>query len=143
VVSRTTFLARLIGLYCIIVAVALSTHMQTSLVALDAVVHSPDILLVAGGIALLGGLAMVIGHNIWSGGLRVIVVTVIGWVTLLRAILLLFLPTDAVAALYEVMRVEQRFYFYMAITALIGVYLTYAGFAALTRPVPDRPSVAV
>lgn len=141
--SRTTFLARLIGFYCIIVAVALSTHAQASLVALNAVVHSPDILLVAGGIALLGGLAMVIGHNIWSGGLRVIVVTVIGWATLVRAILLLFLPSDAVAALYDAMRVEQRFYFYMAITAVIGVYLIYAGFAARTPPVPDRQSVAV
>jgi hypothetical protein len=141
VVSRTTFLARLIGVYCIIVAVALATHMQASLVALDAVVHSPDILLVAGGIALLGGLAMVIGHNIWTGGLRVIVVTLIGWVTLLRALLLLFLPSDAVAALYDAMRVEQLFYFYMAITAAIGVYLTYAGFA--TPPASDRQSVAV
>lgn len=141
--SRTTFLARLIGVYCIVVAVALSTHAQTSLVALDAVVHSPDILLVAGAIALLGGLAMVIGHNIWAGGLRVVVVTLVGWVTLVRALLLLFLPSDAVAAVYEAMRVEQLFYFYMAITAVIGVYLTYAGFVATAPRVPNRQSVTV
>jgi hypothetical protein len=138
VVSRTTFLARLIGVYCIVVAVALTTHMQASLVALDAIVHSPDILLVAGVLALLGGLAMVIGHNIWSGGARAVVVTLIGWLMLLRALLLLFLPGDAVAALYSAMHVEQWFYVYVAITAAIGVYLTYVSFAVQAPPAPDR-----
>jgi hypothetical protein len=141
-VSRTTFLARLIGVYCIVVAVAFMTHMQASLIAVDVVVHSPDILLVAAVLALLAGLAIVIGHNVWSGGVLAIVVTILGWLTLLRALLLLFLPGDAVAWLYDAMRVEQRFYVYMAITAAIGVYLTYAGFAVPGAPVPDRQSIA-
>jgi hypothetical protein len=141
-VSRTTFLARLIGVYCIVVAIAFTTHMQGSLIAVDAIVHSPDILLVAAVLALLAGLAMVIGHNVWSGGAHAVVVTIIGWLTLLRALLLLFLPGDAVAWLYDVMRVEQRFYVYMAITAAVGLYLTYASFAMPRTPVRDGESVA-
>ena len=94
--------------------------------AFDAVVHSQDILLVAGIVALAAGLAMVIGHNVWSGGAPVVVVTLIGWIILVRAVLILLLPADVMGFLYDMVHVDRYFYFYMAITAAIGVYLTWA-----------------
>ena len=126
VTRRTLFLARLIGLYCILLALTLSSHKQESLMAFDAVVHSQDILLVAGIVALAAGLAMVIGHNVWSGGAPVVVVTLIGWIILVRAVLILLLPADVMGFLYDMVHVDRYFYFYMAIIAAIGVYLTWA-----------------
>jgi hypothetical protein len=37
---------------------------------------------------------MVLGHNIWSGGALVVVVTVVGWITLVKSLLFLFLPPE-------------------------------------------------
>jgi hypothetical protein len=47
---------------------------------------------VLGAITLVAGLAMVLTHNIWSGSALVVIVTLVGWVTLLKSLLLLFLP---------------------------------------------------
>ncbi len=123
---RTLFLARLMGLFFILIALTLSSHKQESLTAFDAVVHSQDILLVAGIAALAAGLAMVIGHNVWSGGAPVVVVTLIGWTVLVRAVLLLLLPSDVIGFVYDLVRADRYFYVIMAITAAIGVYLTWA-----------------
>lgn len=141
--TRTVFLARLLGLYCLIIALALVAHPQASLSTLEAMVHSPDILLVTGVMAVLGGLAMVIGHNVWSGGARAVVVTVVGWVVLLKGLIVLLLPMEAVVAWYDLLHIEQGFYLYMLLTAVLGAYLTYVGFARSSSSTPTRDRVSV
>jgi hypothetical protein len=136
VTRRTLFLARLIGLYCILLALMLSAHKQESLMAIDAVVHSQDILLVVGIIALAAGLAMVIGHNVWSGGAPVVLVTLFGWTLLVRAVLILFLPADVMGYLFDLIHADRYFYLYMAITAAIGIYLTWASLRATKVAAP-------
>jgi hypothetical protein len=126
VTRRTLFLARLIGLFFILLALTLSSHKQESLMAFDAVVHSQDILLVTGIVALAAGLAMVIGHNVWSGGAPVVLVTLIGWIVLVRGVLILLLPADVIGFVYDLVRVDRYFYVIMAIIAAIGIYLTWA-----------------
>ena len=133
---RTVFLARLIGLYCILLALTLSAHKQESLMAFDAVVHSQDILLVTGIIALAAGLAMVIGHNVWSGGAPVVLVTLFGWILLVRAVLVLLLPADVLGFVVDMIHVDRYFYFVMAITAAIGIYLTWASIRATKVAAP-------
>jgi hypothetical protein len=133
VTPRTVFLAKLLGLYFILFALVLSAHKQESLVTLGAIVHSPDILLVTGAFALVGALAMLIGHNIWRGGAPVVVVTIIGWILFFKAFLLLFLPSDVLGFVYDMIRVDKMFTIYMLITAAVGVYLTYVGFTVKPR----------
>jgi hypothetical protein len=135
---RTVFLARLIGLYCLVIAFALTAHKQSSLTTLDAIVHSPDIVMITGLIALLVGLAMVIGHNIWSGGVPSVLVTIVGWITLIRSVLLLLLPADVLGFLYDAMRVDHLFYAYIGVTGVIGLYLTYVGFTAAAPTLDQR-----
>jgi hypothetical protein len=36
------------------------------------------------------GLAIVIGHNVWSGGALPVIVTLFGWIILIRGVVLLF-----------------------------------------------------
>ncbi len=134
---RTLFLARLIGLDCILIALTLSAHKQESLMAFDAVAHSQDILLVTGIIALAAGLAMVIGHNVWSGGAPTVLVTLVGWILFVRAVVILLLPADVLGFLFDMIRVDRYFYVYMAITAAIGIYLTWASSRATQVAAPD------
>jgi hypothetical protein len=121
----TTFLSRLIGLYCILVSLAMGAHKQATVETITALIHNPPLLLLTGIVALVAGLAMILGHNVWSGGALPIIVTLFGWITLLKALLLLFLSPEAVSRLFlGSFHYEQLFYLYVAINLLLGLYLT-------------------
>ena len=81
-------------------------------------------------LGLAGGLAMIIGHNIWSGGALPVVITLIGWLMAIRGAGLLALSPAATTKLFEGLRYEQLFYFYMGGALILGLYLTLAGFTA-------------
>lgn len=125
----TIFLSRLLGLYCILVGLSMVTHKQTTVETMEALVRNPPALFIVGVIALAAGLAIILGHNIWSGGALQVVVTLVGWMSLIKGLFYLFLPPEAaVGLLIGGFHYEQLFYMYTAITLALGVYLTYGGF---------------
>jgi hypothetical protein len=126
----TVFLAKFLGLYCIVVALAMMTRKQSAVATVKALIANPPLLLFVEVLGLAGGLAMIIGHNIWSGGALPIVVTLVGWLMAIRGAGLLALSPNATMKLFEALRYEQLFYFYMGGTLVLGLYLTYAGFNA-------------
>ena len=126
---RTKFLARLIGLYSILISLAMVTHKQASVETVTALIHNPPLLLLAGVFGVSVGLAMVLGHNVWSGGAVPVVVTLVGWATLAKGLLLLFLPPGAAPeVLLGGLHYEQLFYVYTGVSLLLGIYLTYGAY---------------
>jgi len=84
--------------------------------------------------SLAMGVAMVIGHNVWSGGALPVVVTLAGWLILAKGIFLLVLPPEAFSRMMHLMRYREHCSFYLAPAFLLGLYLTWAGFGmSLTR----------
>lgn len=134
--STTLFLSRLLGLYCILASLSLVVHKQASLSTVNMLVHNPPVVLLLGVITLAAGLAIVLGHNVWSGGLLPVIVTVVGWITLIKGLLFVFLTPDAIANLLEAMQYNQRFYLYAGVSILIGIYLSYSGFKKPRKPAP-------
>src|SRR5712691_1274253 len=104
--TRTIFLARLIGLFCLVVSVAMFLHEQATVEIVTAMVRDPPLLFILGMLGLLAGLAMVLAHNVWSGGALPIVVTLFGWILLIRGAILLLLPPDTLARLLESLHFE-------------------------------------
>ncbi len=132
--ARTLFLARLIGLYCIVCSLAEMIHRQATLDAVGALLGNPSAVLWVGMTSVLIGLAMVLGHNLWRGGALTVVVTIVGWIALLKGLALLFLPVQSHENLFlGALRYEQLFYFYAAIALVLGLYLTYAGFRSKVK----------
>ena len=126
---RTLFLSRLIGLYCILIALSMMTRKQATVETVTALVQNPSTTLILGIITLAAGLAMVLAHNIWSGGAPVVVVTLVGWMALVKSLFFLFLPPEMEAGLFlRQIHYQQLFYVYSAISLVLGVYLTYGGF---------------
>ncbi len=125
----TIFLARLLGLYCVILASAMITRKRNAVATVKAFIANPPLLLLAEVISLACGLAMVIAHNIWSGGALPVVVTLVGWLMVIRGAAPLALSPAGTAKLVEALRYEQLFYFYMGGTLVLGLYLTWAGFS--------------
>ena len=127
--SRTIFLSRLIGLYCIIIALSMMTRRQATVETVTALLQNPSMMLIVGIITLAAGLAVVLAHNIWSGSALVVVVTLVGWITLIKSLFFLFLPPEMEAGLFlGQLHYRQLFYMYTAISLVLGVYLTYGGF---------------
>jgi hypothetical protein len=73
--SLTVFLARLIGLFAIFVPLSMVVHKRVMVETTTALLRNGPLLLITGMVGLVAGLAMVLGHNVWSGGALPVVVT--------------------------------------------------------------------
>jgi hypothetical protein len=73
------------------------------------------------------GMAIVLAHQMWSGGPLPVVVTLLGWVILIRGVVLLLLPPPATVRLVEWFRFDEFFYPYLGFAAGLGVYLAVHG----------------
>ena len=121
----TIFLARLLGLFTILVIAAM---MFRGGAVVEATFTNQPAMLIYGITSLGLGLAMVLGHNVWSGGAVPILITLIGWWILIRGVLLILLPAGEAVRLFDILRYEELFYLYTGVTLIIGIFLTYRGF---------------
>jgi hypothetical protein len=125
----TIFLARLIGLFTVLLIAALLLR-GSSMV--ETLIADRPLMLTYAIISLAIGLAMILGHNVWSGGALPVVVTLVGWLILAKGLLLMFLTPEALTQFVERMHYGEHIYPYVAPSLVIGLYLTWAGFAAPT-----------
>jgi len=128
---RTIFLSRLLGLYLVFVALAMMLNKHTTVQTVTDLVHSAPLMLLVGILTLAAGLALVLSHNIWSAGPATAVVTLAGWLTLLKGLSFVFLAPERQANFYlNTLHYPHLFYFYAGISLVLGAYLTYAGFSS-------------
>ena len=73
---------------------------------------------------------MVVGHNLWTGGVLTIAVTAVGWVALLKGLAILAVQPSTLAAVYRGIGYPQRFRLVMVIGVLFSLWLTWAAFTA-------------
>lgn len=126
----TIYLGRLLGLFTLITSFWLLTERQTTLSTIPALLGNRPVMVIFAIIALAGGLAIVLGHNIWSGGPLPVLVSLVGWIMLIRGVLFLFLSPETTLGILAAMQFERLFYVYLAIPFALGIYLTYVAFSA-------------
>ncbi|HEV8020327.1 MAG TPA: hypothetical protein VGP41_03625 [Candidatus Lustribacter sp.] len=124
----TTYLGRLFGCFFLVFALSMVVQKQTSVDLVTGLVRDPEVVFVMALLIVLSGLAVIVGHNVWSGGALPVVVTLVGWLALLKGLAFLLLPPTVLAALFAALHYEQFFYAYLLYVVLFGGYLTYAGF---------------
>jgi hypothetical protein len=128
------FLGKLLGLYCIALAISMFARTQATVEIMKAIIGNPPLLFIAGLLGMTAGLAIVLSHNVWSGGVLPVVVTLFGWASLIKGVLLLVLSPETESRVFIVgLHFEQYPNLYAAFLLLIGAYLTYAGFTSSTR----------
>src|SRR5262245_21469098 len=104
---------------------------------------------VSGAFVLMGGLIVVALHPYWRGAAAVIV-SLLGWMMVLRGVLLLAFPDTFMAIANHTIGAETLWRVVFSGFALVGLYLTYIGwFARPKGPVvqvpgsmPDLPRAA-
>lgn len=132
--ARTRNFARVLGPYLVIVtavAVARASDMQPLISEFNVNSGFPW---VTGAFVLLSGLVVIALHQYWRDAAAVIV-SVLGWLTALKGLFLLAFPGAyfSVADAWVDADVWWRAAF--VVVGLIGLYLTYVGWA----PAPSRP----
>jgi len=136
VLRETRFLSRLLGPYCLLIGLAMLAQRQATLVTIRALLHDRPLLYVLGVWCVFAGLAMILVHNVWSGGAAPIIVTLIGWLTLLKGVAFIGLEPLRVADLYLAqLRYRELYPLYLLVTLTLGAYLCYAGFWGTSRSV--------
>ena len=104
-------------------------HRQSTIDTVTAVLRDPPLMFFAGAVVLIAGLALVLAHNVWSGGVASLLVTVIGWLTLIKGWLFVFLPSAALARFYlSALQYDRLFYLYAGFSLALGAVLIYYGF---------------
>jgi hypothetical protein len=124
----TLFLAKLIGSLLLFVGAAMSLRKPAILNVTTRVIHDPVMIFFTAMLRLVAGLAMVLGHDIWSGGALPVVVTLFGWLMLVSGLALLFIPHEKLVETYARMRFEKNYPVFTAVTVAFGAYLLIAGF---------------
>src|SRR5271157_3932298 len=126
----TVFLGKFFGLSCVLMCAVLVARPKESLEAIASMMESPGLVLGTGIFTMGGGVAMVVGHNVWSGGALPVAVTLLGWVTLIKGLVLMATPPRALTAFSRALHSPARFRLYMAAALAFSAWLTVTAFLA-------------
>jgi hypothetical protein len=119
------FLAKLLGIYMLIVAAELILRRREFEGAVRDFASSKGLLVFSGSISLLVGLAVVIGHPIYESDFRV-VISLLGWLLILRGVWRTAFPSHIQKKMVACFHKGYKFIFVMLL--VLGLYLTYSGF---------------
>ncbi len=133
--TRTRFFSRVLGPFLVIVdvtAVARASDMQSLLSQFEA---NSMWTFVTGAFILLFGLTIVAAHQSWRGAAAAII-SLLGWLIVLRGLLLVAFPKFFASLANDMVGAQAWWITACVVFALVGVYLTYVGWA----PAPTRPT---
>lgn len=119
------FLAQAWGLYLILISLALLINKE-GVRSLLGTMDTNGAVVMSGALSLIIGVLSVVAHNEWSGPAYVIVVTIFGWLALLKGFVRMTWPARTrkmVSSITDGGYVNVL----LIICLLIGIYLAYMG----------------
>lgn len=125
--DTSIFLARLLGPILLVLAVGLVAFQDSWRAMAKEFIANRPLVFLTGFLTLLGGLAIVNTHNVWSGGWPV-VITVLGWLAIVGGVARMLFPR-AVNEVGDRMLGNKT---YLTAAGLaegaIGLWLCYVGY---------------
>lgn len=125
--TATLIAARILGPLLLAAGVAFILQRARMLGAVDAFIEDDTLAVFAGFISLALGLTLTALHDRWSGFTQ-IVISLIGWIAVVRGVLLLFAPAIAQQAAAHFVTQPAIAPIVGCVLALLGVWLAYVGF---------------
>ena len=128
--ASTVIIARILGPLLLIVGLALAVRPSILAGIVDAFAADSSTPLIWGLFALTFGLTILAFHWRWRGAVE-IVITLIGCLSIVRGVVLLFIPMQAIGVARTVLTAAPPAVIAIAVVAaLIGAWLTFEGFRA-------------
>lgn len=119
-------LAKIIGLILTLVALTLLLNRKNIYLLFD-IYKNPGAVFLTGLLEIFLGITFVLNHNIWTRDYRT-VITIIGWMLLLRGLGRTFFPSRIPKLLKKFRQMHAFFTPLLIFILAIGLYLTYMGF---------------
>ena len=120
------FLAQLIGIYLILVSLSVLIHPHRFKKIMHDFLASAPFLAVSGCVLIFLGLLVLIPHHLWVLKWPVLI-TILGWVSLLRGFFHLFFPVKTIQ--FSKQLIDSKGFLLIAwVTLLVGLYLSWIGF---------------
>jgi hypothetical protein len=123
----TLFLAKLLGAMLLTIAAAMAARGPALAQTAKRMTSDPGMVMIGGAMRVGLGLAVVIGHDVWTGGALPVAVTLFGWLLYFSGLLLLFASPERLIAMVEGMKLERNLPVYALATGLVGLYFLGAG----------------
>jgi len=123
----TLFLAKLLGAMLLTIAAVMAARGPAMAQTAKRMTSDPGMVMIGGAVRVGLGLAVVIGHDVWTGGALPVAVTLFGWALYFSGLLLLFAPPERLIAMVEGMKLERNLPVYALVTGLVGLYFLGAG----------------
>ena len=121
------FLAKVIGLYLLIIGLGMLINRKEFEPLIRQVVKDKLLIFLSGTMALLLGLLVVLSHNVWTPDWRGLI-TLLGWLTLLKGLMRVLLPSVAEQIRDSVMKSKNVLTVMATILAFVGLYLSIVGY---------------
>jgi len=125
--DNTLFLAQLFGIYFLVMGVVIIVRNKEMSRVINSFINNEALGFVIGIFTLLIGLLIVLSHNVWEAGLAWIV-TLIGWLTLLKGVAYLLLSPKSFAGVAKMIVGSKSYIWVSVVTIIIGAYLAAKGF---------------
>jgi uncharacterized membrane protein len=127
--DTSIFLAKLMGPIFVIIGVGLFLNRERYLAVVDEVILSKTLLYVFGVMALTGGLAILLTHNVWVWDWPV-VITIIAWLMVVRGSLRIIMPQQ-IEALAKRMTDQLPTLLLLSdmIVISLGLFLSWKGYS--------------
>lgn len=124
------FLAKIIGPVTLVIGIGLLFNLRTYQVLMEDFAKSPALIYLGGVAALFLGAWILSRHNIWVANWS-IVITIIGWLSLIKGALLLIFPRALGKFLGVYQKNKGLLALHSVVVIFIGMILTFFGYFAL------------
>ncbi|MCE5289299.1 MAG: hypothetical protein LLG14_08640 [Nocardiaceae bacterium] len=130
--NTTRMFARVLGPFLVLVIVVALGRFSDLRTLLSQVDSNPFVMWVGGAFTLLTGLVAIALHPYWRGA-AAITVSVLAWATALKGLLLMAFPDASTSFATSAIDAAPVAVVSYVLVGLIGVYLTYVGWAPVRR----------
>ena len=126
--ETSILIAKLFGVTYLFAGVGMLINADYYHKAIKELVKSASFMMMGGMMATLAGVLIVIYHNIWSGPWWVVLITIFGWISLLKGFMYLAFPQSLSSFLP--MYKKEYMPMWAVLVLAIGVVFGYYGFVA-------------
>jgi len=127
IMSTSIFLAKLIGPILLAIGVGMLLNGKVYRGLAREFLHSQALIYLSGVLAMLGGLAIILSHNVWTADWRVLV-TLLGWLAAVGGVVRIVLPQQVEGMGLALYRHPPTLVISAAVTLAIGALLVFFGY---------------
>lgn len=124
-ITISEVMARILGIIFVVLGLSMAFNKKFTAAAVQEMMQNKGLLWLGGLIALSMGAVIVALNNIWTWGLP-LVITIMGWMSLLKGLLILVFPNSTIS-LYKKINNQTLFIFGGIAAAVFGLVLVYMG----------------